>query len=186
MSYFLYVIGPKGGPLKIGISNDAYKRRGELNIGNHQYLYIHHKVEFATKQEAEDAERNLHFFYQDHHLRGEWFKLYPQDLDRIKDKIVLATNACLEWVDKSWKVTRKACDKFTPSVFKKSRLALELTYTDIANDPSVSISENVIENFENGTNTLGYDRVEVLMEFFTRKGIEFISQGDSREYQILI
>ncbi|EHY0932062.1 TPA: GIY-YIG nuclease family protein [Vibrio parahaemolyticus] len=186
MSYFLYVIGPKDGPLKIGISKNVPRRRGTLNIGNHQYLHVHHQVTFSTKEEAEDAERNLHYFYQDDHLRGEWFDLSPKDLSRIKEKIDLATNSTFGWVDKSWKVTRKSCDKFTPSVFKKTRLALELSYKDIADDQSINISENVIKNFENGSNPLGYERIESLVEFFSKLGVEFVSQGDDIEYRVIL
>lgn len=81
---FVYVIGPSGGPFKIGIADDVKSRRSILNVGNPAYLRIWHYHEASTETEAKEIETELHHHYQGSHIRGEWFQLREEDLPNIK------------------------------------------------------------------------------------------------------
>ncbi|HCH2612534.1 TPA: GIY-YIG nuclease family protein [Vibrio parahaemolyticus] len=186
MSHYLYVIGPKDGPLKIGIGKNVYRRRGQLNTGSYQYLHIHHIETLNSVSEAEELESTLHYFYESKHIRGEWFELYPSDLPEIKKQIDLAGNESISWLPSGWNISRKACDRFTPSVYKKIRLALNKTHKQVAAATNGQVPESTLINFESGSGTLTYIYIEHIIEFFTSQGVEFISQGDNKPYRILI
>ena len=67
----VYLIGQRGGPVKIGITDNVAERRSVLNVGNPQYLRVLYQHEFASQGEAARAETHLHYQYRRQHIRGE-------------------------------------------------------------------------------------------------------------------
>ncbi len=65
----LYVIGPIGGPYKVGVSNNPDKRRKYLQTGNHEQLVVHFEVECENPTGIETWVHDT--FYHDH-IGGEW------------------------------------------------------------------------------------------------------------------
>jgi hypothetical protein len=75
---FVYVIGAKDGPQKIGIAQDAQKRLTSLQTGNHLELCIH-SVSDVMPEEVQIVEKYAHYFLQSRHIRGEWFDVSPSE-----------------------------------------------------------------------------------------------------------
>lgn len=69
---FAYVIGPKLGPMKIGVAADLVSRRSALQVGNHDELEIHHATPVAAPI-ARHVEAYVHWLLADHVRGGEWF-----------------------------------------------------------------------------------------------------------------
>lgn len=66
----LYVIGPEGGPYKVGKTNDLHKRRTALQTGNPLPLKVHFSI---TSTEADLTEKRAHDTLGTCRLSGEWF-----------------------------------------------------------------------------------------------------------------
>lgn len=86
--FYLYAIEGER-DVRLGFSTDVHQRRRELQVSRSDELRI-----FWTclvpggLQEAKKAERKLHRFLKDQHIRGEWF--HPECLERIRDFKVAA------------------------------------------------------------------------------------------------
>lgn len=74
----VYVIGPAGGPMKIGYANNAERRRDELQIGNHADLAIH-CVARVPSETARQIEAGVHKRLADRNRRGEWFDVTVEE-----------------------------------------------------------------------------------------------------------
>lgn len=179
---FLYVIGPSGGPLKIGISDDVYSRRCSLNIGNPKYLRIFIKEEMESGQTARKLEVELHYSFRDSHIRGEWFDLTESDLPAIRK--AMHVGRLLDYVPDGWSLERKSCDEFTAEVCKISRLALELSVKQLA-DLS-DLSEVTIKNFEEGESSPNMVTIEAMKEALESQGVEFVKEEAGERLRILI
>lgn len=78
---FIYFIGPKDGPVKIGFSINPFERRADLQTGNHSDLFI-----FGLMPGDESDERELHARFSESSIRGEWFQLTDDLRQFINDK----------------------------------------------------------------------------------------------------
>jgi hypothetical protein len=69
----LYVIGPKGGPVKIGISGSAHARVEQLQTGHPFELAV--LAEVAVPDDGCKSEESIHKFLAPYRTRpnGEWF-----------------------------------------------------------------------------------------------------------------
>lgn len=78
MSYFIYVIGPKDPPVKIGISNNCEQRLGNLQTGHSERLFIYHQepVDVAL---AKTFESIIHKNLNPKRLVGEWFNITVEE-----------------------------------------------------------------------------------------------------------
>ena len=77
MSY-IYAIGPKHGPIKIGYSKTPQKRVNELQTGHHEKLYLHYYAEIDDNK-AEIIEHLIHRSNNHRRINGEWFDLSIED-----------------------------------------------------------------------------------------------------------
>lgn len=75
---FVYVIGPKVGPQKIGIARDIRLRLETLQVGCPLDLIVHHAEVTKDKHEARRIERLCHRILSANRRRGEWFDVSPQ------------------------------------------------------------------------------------------------------------
>jgi site-specific recombinase XerD len=66
----IYVIGPEGGPYKVGRTMDVVQRLETLQVGNPRKLILHHWAEHPA---AEVVERRCHRILKPKRLAGEWF-----------------------------------------------------------------------------------------------------------------
>lgn len=69
----IYVIGPEGGPYKVGLTSDIQRRLDALQTASPVDLQVHHTFEVADVYEARVAERAAHERLASHRVRGEWF-----------------------------------------------------------------------------------------------------------------
>lgn len=74
----VYVIGPVGGPFKIGTSFDVQRRLSALQTGSPLDLEV--VIEIPGNHGLETA---LHDKFKNKRIRGEWFKLNNEDLQEI-------------------------------------------------------------------------------------------------------
>ena len=77
MSY-IYSIGPKNGPIKIGYSKSPEKRIGELQTGCPEKLYLHYTAK-VDDNKAEIIEHLIHRANNHKRINGEWFDLSIED-----------------------------------------------------------------------------------------------------------
>lgn len=179
----IYVIGPSNGPLKIGIAENAKSRRSILNVGNHQYLRIHHIHDVESEEEALRIERELHFHFQDSHIRGEWFQLSVDDLPKVKQmfsSLIMFT----EFAPDGWSLKRKGCDEFTAEVCRTARNGIGLSTKELAEKAGVGIQ--VIERFEARESTPSVDSLEAIKNSFEELGIEFLREQTGKKLRVLI
>lgn len=70
---FVYLIASStNGPTKIGHSAKPLTRKGELQVGNPQELFVFHRFHC---EDAEHLERLLHIRFESRRIRGEWFSV---------------------------------------------------------------------------------------------------------------
>ncbi|HAX91385.1 MAG TPA: hypothetical protein DCY07_04155 [Rhodospirillaceae bacterium] len=83
---FLYIIchhnknGKPCAPIKIGITTNCATRLHDLQTGNHNRLHYYAMFPFPTKEDAALIERELHNYFSDECLSGEWFEVDPQNV----------------------------------------------------------------------------------------------------------
>lgn len=178
----VYLIGPRGGPVKIGITDNISSRRSVLNVGNPQYLRVLFHYEFASQSEAARAETELHWRFQRKHIRGEWFQLSESDVESI----AASMHAVLlsESAQAGWSLARKACDEFTADVCIKARGALGLTHEELAE--LAGISTQTVVNFEGGERAPHSETIEAIRSAMERKGVEFVQQCIGSPLKILV
>ena len=71
--------GVSGGPIKIGLSTDPEKRVKVMQTGNPDELFLIGYIEG-------DLEKELHHYYADIRLNGEWFIATPELINNIKNR----------------------------------------------------------------------------------------------------
>lgn len=84
---FIYVIGSKTGPNKIGISNDVAKRLIYIRSASGQPHCIMHQRAVPADL-AKKIERRAHWLGLDKRLNGEWFGLTSDEAAAIVDRAV--------------------------------------------------------------------------------------------------
>lgn len=179
----LYVIGPRGGPLKIGITDDVRTRRSALNIGNPLYLRVFHQEEFATESEAKRWERELHHHFRESHIRGEWFALKEEDVAKIRQLCA----SLLRYFDSDlgdWSLERKACDEFTPEVCARARRALDWDQTTLARN--AGLTPATVKNFEADSSVPHLETIEALRAALEDGGVEFVSESSAAPLRVLL
>lgn len=88
---FLYVIGSND-IQKIGYSKDVSSRLRRLQTGNPVDLVLHHVVE-VPEDRARIIEQHLHKELSYLRVRGEWFKMTPEQAK------LQVEHAVIRWVD---------------------------------------------------------------------------------------
>jgi hypothetical protein len=71
--YFIKSGRGKGSPIKIGVARDVMRRLNELQIGNPLELVLLASFKANSEAHAYWLEKNLHRFFKEDHIRGEWF-----------------------------------------------------------------------------------------------------------------
>lgn len=70
----IYVIGPVGGPFKIGYAGDPRARLSNLQVGQAVDLIIHYEEKTETSR-AKVIEKLIHRQLGHKRIRGEWFNV---------------------------------------------------------------------------------------------------------------
>lgn len=70
---FVYVIGSKNGPFKIGVASDLEKRLCSIQTGNPRHLSVRHACMVADMGIAREMEVALHKHFAAMRRAGEWF-----------------------------------------------------------------------------------------------------------------
>ena len=78
--------------IKIGVSNDVYKRLNTFRTGNDCQLELVYKSIISSN--AYNIEHSVHEFFKDYHVRGEWFKVREEEVIRFLEcsNYILKTN----------------------------------------------------------------------------------------------
>jgi len=93
MSYFIYVIGPKEPPIKIGITGDINQRLRSLQTGHSSKLFVHHQEEITDSKTAKLFEGIIHKNLKHLQTHGEWFNLSIEDaINHVKWCIIRYEN----------------------------------------------------------------------------------------------
>ena len=79
MNYYVYVIGPDDGPIKIGFTNNLKTRLRTIQTGNPERIKIHYSIEFKTEKDMRAAEKKIHRTLAHKRKKGEWFDILPED-----------------------------------------------------------------------------------------------------------
>lgn len=95
MIYYLYAIGNNTNRQKIGFSKNPQKRLIELQTGNSDQLYLHHKIE-CDADNIRKLEKRVHQELSYKKLKGEWFNMTAKE---ASDYIEYAK---ITWADKSF------------------------------------------------------------------------------------
>lgn len=179
---FVYLIGPSGGPFKIGISDNVKSRRSILNVGNPAYLRVWHCLEASDESEAKKIETELHYHYQESHIRGEWFQLREEDLPNIKQVFCHVT--LFKCAPENWSLERKTCDEFTPEVCIKARGALGLSQEQLAEKAEILCV--TLQNFESKAASPQLDTLQSLRLALEAEGVEFVKEQIGAPLKILV
>jgi hypothetical protein len=86
---YIYVIGPPGGPQKVGLAANARRRVAELQVGSHTPLKLGFSVEIEAA-EAWPVESYAHWILRDHSVGGEWFSVSVEDAVRAIGEAIAA------------------------------------------------------------------------------------------------
>ena len=73
--YFLYAIAATNG-IKLGYSKDIYNRKSNMQVGNADKLSLKMAIELSCNEaDAKIAEKKLHRYCKEYHIRGEWYDI---------------------------------------------------------------------------------------------------------------
>lgn len=78
-SFVYFIRAGAAGPIKIGIARNPEGRLGELQVGSHEDLML-----LATVPGDERLESHLHRHFEEHRIRGEWFRAAEELLALIE------------------------------------------------------------------------------------------------------
>ena len=86
---FLYIIAEnEHGPVKLGFSNDPFKRVKQLQTGSNVVLKIFHTQEIEFKDRIK-LEKLLHKAIKHYKVHGEWFSLSVNDAKQEIDFVII-------------------------------------------------------------------------------------------------
>jgi len=71
----VYLIGSETGHLKIGIGNNPYKRKKQLQTGHPEKLEVFYSIQVESREEALRIEKESHRALSRYRLEGEWFDI---------------------------------------------------------------------------------------------------------------
>lgn len=84
---FIYIIGPRVGPVKVGVSGCAEARFKQLQNKSHEQLILMGKYPVGTRR-ALAVERYTHWLLREKCIGGEWFDVScPEAAQAIHDAI---------------------------------------------------------------------------------------------------
>lgn len=66
--------------IKIGFSNNITRRQATLQTANPREIALMGHIESNGRQGDRTIERDLHLLFADRRGRGEWFRIYPEDV----------------------------------------------------------------------------------------------------------
>jgi len=135
------VIGPEGGPYKVGIAGDPQKRCEALQTGNPEKLAVHHICEAENAKEVETA---VHGFLRDCRVMGEWFAADVSD-------IVSAISRAMRGERPAPKPQAETAAQFVTFDLRAWRVAHGLTQGSLAR--LLKVSPRTIINWEQGATT---------------------------------
>lgn len=69
---------------KIGMSRNLIKRLRKLEESCPFYIIL---LFWAYVLNPNDVEQDLHSFYSDKRIKGEWYRLKKEDVERIKNRL---------------------------------------------------------------------------------------------------
>lgn len=83
MSTYVYIAAPLHGDglIKVGMSDDPYRRLNDLQSGSPVELRIVEVYGFDTRYEAAILERSFHLAHADARRHGEWFDVDVDEAD---------------------------------------------------------------------------------------------------------
>ena len=73
----VYVIGPSGGPFKIGVATNLRRRLEGIQTSHPHPLDCAAAYRFPSLEKARSVERAMHAKFRGHCVRGEWFDVDP-------------------------------------------------------------------------------------------------------------
>jgi len=85
----VYLIGDHVDACKIGIASNVKNRLGQMRTHNIASLSIFGTWWFGTGNEARQVERYLHAALRKHRVRGEWFRIKPDDALELIDRLIV-------------------------------------------------------------------------------------------------
>jgi len=77
---FVYFISAGATPIKIGVSYDPAERLAALQTAHYQKLSLLYTIECKERSQAFELESAFHRWYDDAHVRNEWFNLTPKQI----------------------------------------------------------------------------------------------------------
>ena len=77
---FVYFISAGATPIKIGMSYDPIERLATLQTAHYQKLNLLYTIECKERAQAFELESAFHRWYDDVHIRNEWFNLIPKQI----------------------------------------------------------------------------------------------------------
>ena len=179
---WIYAIGQKNGPLKIGITDNVENRLSILNVGSPNFLSILFKYKADSIENAIKIEKELHYNFRLKHIRGEWFNINESDISEIQK--LISSLKFYTFVPDNWSLDKKRSNLFTAEVCKITRNALQLTQSELAR--LSNLNEQTIINFENNITRQQRETIEKIINAFVEKGVEFIEQDENSRYKIML
>lgn len=80
-SHIVYLMQNLGNDLvKIGLTNDVYRRWYELRRAYSQYVFVRYALEVKNRQAAFELETALHRYFSSRRKMGEWFDVSLSDV----------------------------------------------------------------------------------------------------------
>lgn len=146
----VYVIGPEGGPFKIGCTNDLRTRLQGLQTGNHVKLVCHLA---AASKDAMASERKLHSKFSAGRILGEWFDVALSDIHAAMTSLgldakpsPLGEDAIIPLPDED--VERLFRGEADADLFTRWRRAMG--FNRLQSAEAIGISRNMPQRYEDG------------------------------------
>lgn len=77
---FVYFISAGANPIKIGISADPFSRLADLQTAHYKKLHLLFTIECLNRAAALELESAFHRWYEDRHIRLEWYDVTPDKI----------------------------------------------------------------------------------------------------------
>lgn len=72
------------GVVKIGTTSNLKSRLNALQTSNPTPIRLVHTISVPIRQDHREVEKALHTIFENNSVRGEWYKISEQDIERIK------------------------------------------------------------------------------------------------------
>lgn len=94
---WLYVIGGRRPPYKVGLATNPARRLSEIQVGNPNRMEIRALFYNSSQRDTRDVERAVHLALRKHRRRGEWFGAELDEIiSAIKDALGQGSKPILE------------------------------------------------------------------------------------------